>query len=363
MEITIDVKALRGALQAVSRAIPTRPTSRVFSCVMIEAAAGTLKLAGFDGATAIQTSVECEYDTPGAAVIPARPLLDLLNKLTGTIILQTTGQQTLVTCGNSCYELHSFPANDYPALPVVDGAEFAIPADAFLEGLNGVLLSASKDEIKQILTGVHFLLASNRLELAATNGHKLSVYSAAVECAGQIEITIPAKALEDVRRLLEKQRPPVLNIQFDNHLARFTLSDQGLTTRLLDGSYPAYQQLIPKEFSKQAVVDRQRLLQAVERLAVFAQQNRIIKCQLGRDSMLLTVEELGTGNGQEPVPCEFEGEPLVVGLNVSYLLESLKSLNSSLVTINLNSPTTPFVIKPLGETNVLHLIMPVMLRS
>jgi DNA polymerase-3 subunit beta len=268
-------------------------------------------------------------------------------------------------------------ADEYPELPMIEEAAVTtyLPSQALLEGLKGALFSTSSDETKQVLTGVHITVDAESLEFAATDGHRLSVVQTlnagpndgAVQPSVAFNVTVPAKALRELERMLQLNAAEVdVAVRFDQGQLVFEWANQRLTSRLLEGQYPNYRQLIPKQFSRQMSLDRRLFVAALERIAVLAdQKNSIVKLTLDsvNQEVVLSVDAQDVGSGREAVPAQISGDDLEIAFNVRYLLEGLKVINTAEVQMQFNTSTSPSIVSPLGGMKMTYLIMPVQIRA
>lgn len=371
-------------LSLVGRAVPSRPSKPILGNILIQAdlEAQQVTLTGFDETLGIETTFGAAVEAPGVLTLPAKLLENIVSRLPAEDIAveQVEAEATLsLTCSSGEYEVRGLSAEEYPTLPALDqGRGAQISADALLEGLRGSLFASSVDETKQVLTGVHLLAAEDVLEFAATDGHRLAVVKTMdqkdkVNAADSpqdslsLDVTVPGKSLRELERMLQSyaSSEPVA-LQLDRTQVIFELGQQRLTTRLLEGQYPNYPQLIPRQFSHQATVDRKALTSALERIAVLADQEKnIVKLSLNPEEGLLSVsvEALEVGSGREVVPAQISGEGLEIAFNVRYLLDGLKALGTTEIQMQCNSPTTPSVLIPLGSVQMTYLVMPVQIRS
>ena len=193
---------------------------------------------------------------------------------------------TTLTCASGRYQVRGMSAEEFPELPVVEEGEVAhLSVESLIEGLRSSLFSASSDETKQVLTGVHLTMQADGLEFAATDGHRLTVVQTVNADAAEsgakpldlekaLDVTIPAKALQELAKMLERQTGSDVTVHFDHSQVVFEWTDQRLTSRLLEGQYPNYRQLVPRQFSRQITAERRLLLSALERIAVLADQKK-----------------------------------------------------------------------------------------
>ena len=408
MKLVCSQSDLNTNLSLVSRAVPSRPTHPVLGNVLLTADADIqqVRLTAFDLTLGIQTSFAAQIVTGGEIAIPARLLNDIISRLPeGDITLEdkagegasdTDSDRTIVTLTSASgrYQVRGMSSEEFPELPqVAAGVAVHLPVEALVEGLRGTLFATSSDETKQVLTGVHFTMQQDTLEFAATDGHRLAVVettnqsSADDETAeeseaelaapensrkpmndvSQLELTVPARALRELERMLAPHQPTdTVALHFEQGQIIFQGTDQRLTTRTLEGQYPPYRQLIPNQFRRQLTIDRRKLLNAVERIAVLAdQKNNVIKFSIDsvNQHLSLSVEAQDVGSGQESMAAQVTGEGLDIAFNVKYLIDGLKALSTSDIQIQMNAPNSPVILTPLGGRKMTYLVMPVQIRN
>jgi DNA polymerase-3 subunit beta len=408
MKLVCSQSDLNTNLSLVSRAVPSRPTHPVLGNVLLTADADIqqVRLTAFDLTLGIQTSFAAQIVTGGEIAIPARLLNDIISRLPeGDITLEdkagegasdTDSDRTIVTLTSASgrYQVRGMSSEEFPELPqVAAGVAVHLPVEALVEGLRGTLFATSSDETKQVLTGVHFTMQQDTLEFAATDGHRLAVVettnqrSADDETAeeseaelaapennrkpmndvSQLELTVPARALRELERMLAPYQPTdTVALHFEQGQIIFQGTDQRLTTRTLEGQYPPYRQLIPNQFQRQLTIDRRKLLNAVERIAVLAdQKNNVIKFSIEsvNQHLSLSVEAQDVGSGQESMAAQVTGEGLDIAFNVKYLIDGLKALSTSDIQIQMNAPNSPVILTPLGGRKMTYLVMPVQIRN
>lgn len=381
MKLICTQSDLSTNLSLVGRAVPSRPTHPVLANVLFVADAQIqqVSLTGFDLSLGVQTSFSAQVSAGGILTLPAKLLTDIVSRLPeGDITLDTEDHETLVTisCASGRYQVRGMGAEEFPELPMVEDGEAAhLPSEALVEGLRGSLFATSADETKQVLTGVHLLVEKDSLEFAATDGHRLAVVQAvgdggtqaAFASKAEMDVTVPAKALREVERMLQTQQSgESIALRFDHGQVIFELANQRVTSRLLEGQYPNYRQLIPRQFSRQMTIERRLLLSSLERVAVLAdQKNNIVKLNLDsvKQELTLSVDAQDVGSGREVIPAQVSGEDLELAFNVKYLMDGLKALTTSEIQMQFNTATSPAILTPLGGLKMTYLVMPVQIRS
>ena len=362
-------------LSIVSRAVPSRPNKPVLANILVNVDEDTqrITLTSFDETLGIQTSFSAHVDTGGILTVPAKLLGDIVAKLPPEdldFIQSETEPVITLTCSAGEYCVRGMDAADYPNLPLVeDGQVASVSAESILEGLRGALFATSSDETKQVLTGVHVVAEPENLEFAATDGHRLAVVQS-VDDSGvdlSIDVTVPGKALRELERLLQAyQGTEPVALRFDPTQVVFELGHQRITTRLLEGQYPNYRQLIPRKFERQLTIDRKQLMAALERIGVLAdQRNNIVKLSIANtgQTLALSVEAQEVGSGREEMSAQVTGDDLDIAFNVRYLLEGLRALPSSEIQLQCNSATSPAILTPVSGLQMTYLVMPVQIRS
>jgi len=384
MKLVCSQTDLSANLFLVGRAVPSRPSHPVLANILLTADAGTqrVSLTAFDLSLGIQTSFPAVVEISGAITLPAKLLTDIVTKLSPqaeiTLEQQKDGLVSLIT-GSGQYQVRGMGAEEFPQLPLVESGEAAkLSVDALVEGLRGTLFATSNDESKQVLTGVHLRVQPDGLEFAATDGHRLAVVNTAnTATSGEpgglgegvegFEVTIPARALRDLERMVTvRGTEESIALYFDQGQTVFQWGDQYLTSRTLDGQYPNYQQLIPRQFERQVTIDRKGFVSALDRIAVLAdQKNNVVKLTLNEEQqqVTLSVEAQDVGKGQESFSAQISGGSLEIAFNVKYLMDGLKALPSAELQMQLNTATSPVILVPLGELKMTYLVMPVQIRS
>ena len=362
----------------VSRAVPSRPSKPVLGNVLVTASTDTqlVTLVGFDETLGIQTSFAAQVNESGSLTLPAKLLGDIVSRLPNEDIDISEDEDdpvVILACSAGRYQVRGLSAEDYPSLPEIESQETVkISADALIDGHRGALFATSSDETKQVLTGVHLTASNQSLEFAATDGHRLAVVQTIDEDDAattdlNMKVTIPGKALRELERILQAypSSEPVA-FKLDETQVVFDLGQQRITTRLLEGQYPNYRQLIPNKFERQLTLDRKQFTSSLERIAVMAdQRNNIVKLSIDSESqsLALSVEAQEVGSGLENLPAQVTGDSLDIAFNVRYLLEGLKALPTSEIQIQCNTATSPSVLTPLGGPKITYLVMPVQIRS
>ncbi len=386
MKLTCSQSELNTALQLVSRAVSNRPTHPVLANVLLAAdeVTGKLRLTGFDLSLGIQTSISASIENSGAITLPAKLFGEIVSKLSNNSPLMLTSddsnQQVELTSKSGTYQVKGMLSDDFPELPLVEsGTSLRLNPLSLSNAIKSTLFASSTDDAKQLLTGVNLTFDGFGIESAATDGHRLAILnlnnilsqsndengSTNIE---KFSITLPAKSLREVEKFLstcDLNKP--IHLFIDKGQVVFISIDDIITIRALEGSYPNYSQLLPSEFSNILEFDRKEFISSLERIAVLADQhNNVIKIITDSSSNLIkiTTDAQDIGTGSESLSVSFSGESFQIAFNVRYLLDGLKVIESNLIKLSCNGPTTPAVFSPVNsDVNFTYLVMPIQIRS
>lgn len=387
MKIKIDQKEFHESLSWVSRAISVRPTHPVLANVVLRAADGRLTLTAFDLATFLESSVPADVSEDGAIAVPPGLVKDIAGKLDGDLTLEVEECDLYVAGGRGGkYKIRGMPPEEYPDLPHLESVamEMVLPVETIAPGIAATLFAVSSDETKQVLQGVNLKFDQDSLTFAATDGHRLAVYRSAIAADSEREgwdVTVPGSALKDAARLLKQATPKVkadadeapepaeVSLRADEIHVEISAESDGrchrIGSRVLDGQYPHYEQLIPKDFAGEVLMNRGDFDAAIDRVGVVAQKkNDIVKLTFGGDSVEISVEAGEVGNARESIAAEYVGDlPPATAVNVKYVRDALKAVGGDRVRWRMNGAITPIVVAAVGDDRATCLVMPVQLRS
>jgi DNA polymerase-3 subunit beta len=385
MEIICNQNELNSAIQLVSKAVASRPTHPILANILLTADQGTNKisLTGFDLNLGIQTSFDGTVKNSGAITLPSKLISEIVNKLPNespvSLELDNDSDNILIKSERGSFNLKGIPSDDYPNLPFVEsGTSLNIDPSSFLKALKSTIFASSNDDSKQLLTGVNFTFKHNYLESASTDGHRLAVALIGNEenikskdnldsIEGDLSVTIPTRSLREIEKLLTlRSSENSIKLFYDKGQMVFISANQIITTRTLEGNYPNYSQLIPDTFSKVFNFNTKKLIEALERIAILAdQQSSVVKIKLDNtDLASISADAQDIGNANESIPVSYSGDDFDIAFNVRYLLEGLKVIPCENVLLKCNLPTTPAVFVPEDNLNSFtYLVMPVQVRS
>jgi DNA polymerase-3 subunit beta len=376
MELTIDAKDLANVLALPNRAVPSRPSNPVLTNLLLKAEDNTLAVTGSDlGAVTITAKTAASIAVEGEILLPAKLLTDMVGRMDGNLALNwdpETSQAIIIAAPGCSYSLSGQPGEDYPLIERAEGQQLTMESSTLARALESTLVTASDDESKQILCGVHLQPVADGLEVASTDGHRLSVFPVAQEALEAFTpVTLPSKGLKALSGHLGKAEGMV-TVTLDNTIATFDLGGLVFTTRLLEGQYPEYRRLIPQAFVVETLINRQDWIDALGRIMVVASQKQgIIRHQWNDQGQLVLEADVQGSSGRELVDCEAsegQGEDVLgkaknpMAFNGDYLLDGLKAFGSEQVILHTNTPTSPATITAPGSSQV-YLVMPIQIRD
>ncbi len=366
LKIVCTREELARKLAIVGRGVSTRTAVQILSGVLLRATGGKLELAATDMELSIRTSLEeARVEGEGAAVVPGRLLVDLSRLLPEsevTIEFREEENVLRVQCGPAEYRLNTYGAEDFPRLPETDSAPTStVSADALLETLASVGRAVSRDEARPVLTGILVKFGDGKLVMAATDSYRLSYKETPIEGnAPDIEAIVPARALEELRRLAPAGGTLELGVQENQVL--FGIDGTWLTTRRIEGQFPKFDELRPKEFTYEVTVPREELLEVVRRTAVMAHRNSPLRLRFADGELTVWTQTQDVGEARETLPVRFEGEPLEIGFNADFLRDGIESAEGDELRVRLIDPLRPGLLQGPGD-DFWYLIMPIRLAG
>ncbi|MBI2917002.1 MAG: DNA polymerase III subunit beta [Chloroflexi bacterium] len=375
MKLSCIQENLSKGLGIVGRAVPTRTPLPAATHILMAPEGGRLKLAATNLEIAISCWIGAQIEEPRAIAVPARLFSDFVNSLPNdridlSIIPGTKSVQLL--CGRYQARIAGLDAEDFPPIPTLgQGVTTSVEAEALRSAIARVVFAAATEESRPVLTGVHCRFAGKRLTLAAADGFRLAVQPVdlAAAVAEDTEVIIPASALKELQRLLgESEEPVSVTISSSQNQVLFVLKDIQMVAQLLQGTYPNYSQLIPKEFATRTVLDTAEFLRATRTASIFARDaSGIVRLQAtpgadgpGKAVISARADELGDNTAE--IDATVEGAEAKIAFNSRYLMELLSVVREGQVALETTTPSSPGVVRPVGQNGYLHVIMPMFVQ-
>ncbi|MFP4623364.1 MAG: DNA polymerase III subunit beta [Gemmatimonadota bacterium] len=366
MKFTITRDNLQQGLAAVGASIPTRTTLPVLSNILIEATEDGVQMSGTDLDIAVALRVPADVEEPGAITVPAKKLQELARELPeAPARVATTGERFELLCGKATFRLNGMPRDEFPAFPEVDfDASWTISSAMISEMIERTAFAVSTEESRPILNGVLWQLTDREMRMVATNGHRLAKMTVPVEATGapHADLIVPPKALAQVQRLFGEE-DEIQVARSENHLG-FRREGTRVFTRLIEGPYPNYEQVIPKDNDRIAIADKEMLTRSLRRMAVVAsEQTHRVRLAFVGAALRLSVETPDLGDAHEEMEVSYDGDALEIGFNANYLLEVLRFIPTDEVKLSFKAPERAATAEPVNgaDGDYLCLIMPLRL--
>jgi DNA polymerase III subunit beta len=377
MKVSSLQENLARGLATVGRAVPVRSTLPQASHVLLETDAGRLKLVATDLTIAVTCWIGATVEEEGAITVPARLLTDFVASLPNEKIdLGVSGRakQLHLQCARNEATIAGMDAADFPPVPsVAEGLTLSLAPGILRRAITQVQFAAASDDTRPVLTGIHTLAEGNVLTLAAADGFRLAVHHLPLDqdVAEKVEVIIPARALREIERLLGEDDEPVeMAINAARSQVLFRLKTVEVVATLIQGTFPNYSQLIPQSYASRAEIDMKQFLQETRIAAIFARDGAgIVRLQMepgegenavGKLTISARAEEIGDHRGDMDV--KLEGEASKIAFNSRYLQDVLSVLESQQVVLETTNPSSPGVIRPLGDERYVHVVMPMFVQ-
>lgn len=370
MKLSLSATELLTQLQTTTRVASARSAVQALSGVMISAAEGSRpEMLATDMEIGLRVPLQAEVTRPGSAVLPARLLLDVARSLPAqelTMELRSIEQDVEIICGPTTFHLRTLRAEDFPTLPTaVADTRVELPAEAFVRTVARVARSASRDETRPVLTGILMSASDQELRMVATDSYRLSVKQTALESPlqGSLEANVPARALQELVRIAQQAPNASIAVSVGQNQAIFELGDVVLSSRLIDGQFPNYRQLLPESVEHELRVASAELTEVVRRISLLAQKNAPLRLSFGEGTLTVSAQTPDVGEASEAIPVPFHGESFEIGFNPEFLREGLESIESDELVLKLISPLRPGLIESPDSSDFVYLIMPIRLNA
>lgn len=361
MKIKINKEAFVNGLQLVHGAVGARPTLPVLSNVLLQAKQKKLWLTTTDLEISMRCSIEAEIDKPGATTLPEKRLLSIVRELPAeTIDIEVTdGHKAKINCGASYFKIHGLADDDFPPLPELSGGNsYSVDRLALKDMLQKTAYAASSDETRFVLNGNLFSFKNEKLIVVATDGRRLALSEQEVDFPKEAEadLIVPTKTIVELMKTLNGEGP--MKIHAVKNQVAFEVDDTLLVSKLIDGQYPNFRQVIPTSSEQRIVVEREMLLTVIRRVALLISDKAFsVKLTFAKNKLTVSASAPEVGEAEESMPIKFSGKEIAIAFNPDYIMDPLKNIENDEVYIELTDETGPGVIKCDGA--FLYVLMPV----
>ncbi len=361
MKFRCEREALAEALSTAGRAATGRTGALpVLSGLRLELVGDRLSITGTDLDLTIQLTLAVGGDGDGGVVLPARLAADIVRSMgAGKVEVEVDGDEVNISGGRSQFSVRPLSFDDYPKLATPTTSSVTLPSAAVGEALRQVVRAASTDEARPILTGVLLTAENGGLRMVATDSYRLAVRDLAdhqVLGADQ-KVLVPGRALNELQRLVGGGEE--LTMRLGDRDATFEVGETRLSTRLIEGEFPNYRQLIPASHPNTLTVEREPLLEAIRRVKILAKDATPVRLQMGGDTLRLTAITQDVGNASEELDATYEGTELTVAFNPEYFASGVEACSSDSITLSTLDSLKPAVVRGVGNDDYLYLLMPV----
>jgi DNA polymerase III subunit beta len=364
MTIICTQENLRTGLQQVSRIVGSSQTLPILNNVLLQTENGQLKISATNLEMGMSTSIRCKIEKEGGVCIAAKVLLDLVNNLPNENIRIDVGEnETAVTTDRYQTKIKHLSIEEFPLIPAVeDGVVISVRADELKEALDSVSFAASSSETQPEISGVSVKFEGNKMVITATDRYRLAEMNLAVQSQASRAFIIPQRSILELSRLLSTTSE-LVHLNISPTQMAVSVNDTYLVTRLIDGQYPEYAQIIPTESGTVITLEHSELLSALKTSGIFSRGAGSVTMAIDSENQIIHIMSSSQGVGESVVdiPCKVQGESSSVIMNYRYMLDLLTNTNPTSLDIHVIDDTNPVVFRPQGKTNYLYLIMPIRL--
>jgi DNA polymerase III subunit beta len=364
MKFSVSKDKLLEGLSIVQNVVSTRTTLPILSNVLLQASEGAVRLTTTDLDVGVRGSVEAQVERSGATTLPARRLFSIVRELPAAEIYVDVDSKNLasIRSGPSYFKILGLPEEEFPPLPRFDDAKiFSIAQKDLKDGLKKTSYAISTDETRYVLNGTLFSFKDNKLTLVATDGRRLALVDLELEFprSQEIDIIVPTKAVMELQRLVKDEGDVKVSIG-ENQIA-FEINQTLLVSKLIEGNYPNYRQVIPSEAKERVTLERETLLNAVRRVALLAsEKSNSVKLSFSKGNIDIVATTPDVGEARESLAAMYKGREFSIAFNPEFLMAPLRNLSTDEVYLDLIDEMSPGVIKIAGP--FLYVLMPMRLN-
>ncbi|MDR3642791.1 MAG: DNA polymerase III subunit beta [Candidatus Doudnabacteria bacterium] len=364
MRIVCTQENLKSGLAIVGRIVSSSNTLPILSNILMKTENGVLKIYSTNLEVAIITQIRCRVEEDGEATVVAKTFGELINNMPNqNITIKTEGGELVIDNENYHTNLKTLPPEDFPLIPKLDNkTPFSIDSQEFKNSLDVVFFAASTNQTQPELCGVYVNLENEKLKIAATDRYRLAEKSLVLKngFSGNVSMIIPQKTAAEISRIIGAHAGEVAVVVNSNQVG-VDFNDTQIISRLVDGQYPDYKQIIPEKFSTTLILPKQPLVSALKAAAVFCQSNNSIKFNLDgkNQKLIITAESSEMGKSEVGLAASVDGEGAEIIFNHRYVLDCLNNLDTDNLVIKIVDDNSPCLILPEGQADYLYLVMPI----
>jgi DNA polymerase III subunit beta len=367
LKATLKRQDFLSRLQVVGRALSTRTATQALAGILIEVGGEGLILRATDMELGLQAELPGEVEGEGSVLVPGRQLVELARSLAAeevTLETRPAERDVEIRSGSAVFHLRTLPSEDFPRFPAPEGEPLRIPAAVFTETVEVVATAASRDDMRPVLTGVLMTASGQEMTMVATDSYRLSVKRSQLEAdvGGELEANVPARALRDLARIAPGEAAEQIEVWLLSNQAVLKAGNVILNTRLIEGQFPNYRQLLPDSYEHDVRLPKAEFLDVARRVSQLAQRNAPLRLGFSSGELTVAAETPEVGDAKETMPAAFEGEPLEIGFNPDFLKDGIESVEGEELLLRLISPLRPGLLQPVEGEDFSYLVMPIRLN-
>ena len=369
MKVSLDQKLLTKNIQGISSVVPTKTSLPILSTFLLEAKEGKVSFTANDLDVSLTTTIGCEVEEEGSIAVPGKKFFEIVRSLPeDTVKIETDGEKIGIKCRKSRFRMVGKAADEFPQLPEQKPlASFDIAKETLADMVAKTIYAVSTDLTRPALCGVLWEMKGGEFTMVATDGHRLSKVVNKGEF-GNVEgrdFIVSPKALNILKALIDERETVGISLA-DNHIT-FDLGDNVIYSRLIEGPFPDYRQVIPKNNDKELLVNRDEFTNACRRVAILSSViTHQIRLSIKDDACTISVNTPDVGEAVEEISCSFRHDAVDIGYNARYLLDILKTMDTDDVSFMLDRPDNAGILVPSGESGDIEyqtLLMPLRLND
>lgn len=360
MKLKVNKDVILEGLQKIQSVVSIRTTLPILQNILIKADKEKVWLSATDLEVSVRTSLQAEIGRPGASTLPARRIFSIFRELpAGEIEIEVDDKdQATIHCGSSVFKIVGISEDEFPPLPKFEGGRvYTLDQGVFKDMLRSTSYAASKDESRYILNGVLLSFRGEKLAVVATDGRRMALYEQEVEFPKEAEadLVLPFKTVDELLKTLQDEGP--LKIQATENQVAFEFADMLIVSKLVEGTYPNFRQVIPAQCEERVSVEREALLTALRRVSLIAsEKSNSVKLSFGKKRLEITAITPEIGEARESLAINYSGKAINISFNPEFLMDPLRNLVKDEIFIELTDDLSPGVVK--SDIPFLYVLMP-----
>ena len=362
MKITVSKEEILEKLSHIQNIVEKRNTMPILSHFLLEAGRNGSSVVATDLETAMREPLKITVEKEGKICIPARKMFEIVREIEGDLVCESVDDQWLkIKSGASSFRLACLSAKEFPAWPSMeDMTEISIDPKVLTEAIEKTVFAAGENDTRYTLNGLLFHIMNGQLAVVGTDGHRLAMIRKKIEgmVSAEKKLIVPRKAAAELRKLIEKSESPVTVTLGKNHVL-FTHDGIQFLTRLIEGTYPNYEQVIPSGNDKKIELDRQQFSRILRRVAIMSKErSNAVKVDLDAGRMTVTSSNPDVGEAQDEISIDYTAEKLSLGFNAKYLIDCLDAMLSDKISLEVQAALSPVLVRDDGQADYVCVIMP-----